>query len=315
VRRILLAALLLAAGPLAAEATPPNLTLPEGARETGHRDTSEGLFDLPTGPYAPAGLPSEPISGRRSMRAFALPDDGATTALGVFSALAAEITGEGWQVRLRCAAAGCGGFDFRAALTLLPPPDMFVDLAEFYVLTATHDGAGVMLLVSRSATDITGQLTWLLPGPAAQPLARGPVIDATPPAAPPPGTADPGDLAKELDQKGWAVLGDVHFDSGATDPGKDVPASLTALAAWMAVHPDARIALVGHTDPSGSMAANMTLSRERAAAVAKLLSSRLGVTADRITSDGVGPLAPRSGNTTEAGRTANRRVEAVVIAR
>jgi outer membrane protein OmpA-like peptidoglycan-associated protein len=70
--------------------------------------------------------------------------------------------------------------------------------------------------------------------------------------------------------------------------------------------------LVGHTDASGSLAANIAVSERRAEAVAQVLIDRYGVDRDRVTAEGVGFLAPRATNQTEEGRQKNRRVEVVV---
>lgn len=73
---------------------------------------------------------------------------------------------------------------------------------------------------------------------------------------------------------------------------------------------DYRYLVVGHTDAVGSMAANMRLSRERAASVVAHLK-RQGVDASRIVSEGRGPnelLNPRQPEAAE-----NRRVEVRLI--
>lgn len=65
---------------------------------------------------------------------------------------------------------------------------------------------------------------------------------------------------------------------------------------------------IGHTDSSGSEAYNQTLSERRAQSVTNFLSAR-GVPYDRLRTEGMGELAPRATNDTEAGRQLNRRVE------
>lgn len=70
--------------------------------------------------------------------------------------------------------------------------------------------------------------------------------------------------------------------------------------------------IVGHTDVSGGLAANIILSRERARAVADRLITTYGVDPGRITAEGAGPLAPLTSNLTPEGREKNRRVEAVL---
>ena len=70
--------------------------------------------------------------------------------------------------------------------------------------------------------------------------------------------------------------------------------------------------LVGHTDMQGTLERNQKLARERAASVVAALTKDYGIKADRLTADGVGPLAPVASNSDEAGRAKNRRVEMVL---
>ena len=67
----------------------------------------------------------------------------------------------------------------------------------------------------------------------------------------------------------------------------------------------------GHTDLTGTSAANQELSRKRAEAVRDYLVER-GVPADRITAEGHGADQPVAENSTAEGRANNRRVEIVV---
>jgi outer membrane protein OmpA-like peptidoglycan-associated protein len=72
------------------------------------------------------------------------------------------------------------------------------------------------------------------------------------------------------------------------------------------------VAIVGHTDASGGLEANIALSRKRAQAVRNVLIEAFGVPAAQIQAEGVGYLSPRASNLTEAGRTQNRRVEVML---
>lgn len=66
--------------------------------------------------------------------------------------------------------------------------------------------------------------------------------------------------------------------------------------------------VIGHTDSVGSEAYNMTLSNERARAVAIYINAQ-GVDIRRIRTEGHGENEPRVPNDTAANRTLNRRVE------
>lgn len=68
----------------------------------------------------------------------------------------------------------------------------------------------------------------------------------------------------------------------------------------------------GHTDDQGNDSANLRLSQSRAEAVRTYLIGK-GVADTKLTAKGYGETKPIADNTTEAGRTANRRVEFVVV--
>jgi len=68
------------------------------------------------------------------------------------------------------------------------------------------------------------------------------------------------------------------------------------------------LTVVGHTDDVGADAYNQSLSERRALSVAQYLESKR-VDSMRLATAGKGETQPRSPNTTESGRTENRRVE------
>ena len=68
----------------------------------------------------------------------------------------------------------------------------------------------------------------------------------------------------------------------------------------------------GHTDSTGSLEHNQSLSERRASTVASYLHSR-GVREERLIASGFGPNQPIDSNATDAGRQANRRVEITLV--
>lgn len=70
--------------------------------------------------------------------------------------------------------------------------------------------------------------------------------------------------------------------------------------------------VLGHTDSTGSAAANQALSQRRAQAVSAYLSSH-GTRAARIATKGYGATRPIADNATETGRALNRRVEIRIV--
>jgi outer membrane protein OmpA-like peptidoglycan-associated protein len=70
-----------------------------------------------------------------------------------------------------------------------------------------------------------------------------------------------------------------------------------------------KLKITGHTDNVGAAASNLDLSQRRAAAVAKVLASELGIAADRFSTDGKGDTQALASNAKPEGRAMNRRVE------
>jgi outer membrane protein OmpA-like peptidoglycan-associated protein len=112
----------------------------------------------------------------------------------------------------------------------------------------------------------------------------------------------------------------VTFESGIlfetnkstlNDASKD---ALTKFAQIMIQNPTMDIAIIGHTDNTGSLEYNQKLSQDRAQAVANFLKLK-GVPASQI-KDVIGKnfSEPVADNSTAAGRAANRRVEVYMYA-
>jgi outer membrane protein OmpA-like peptidoglycan-associated protein/sulfur carrier protein ThiS len=108
--------------------------------------------------------------------------------------------------------------------------------------------------------------------------------------------------------KAALTLTGVNF---ATGTARLTPASRPALdkvAEGLAANADVKVEVSGHTDNRGNARANLRLSQQRAAAVRAYLLTK-GVKAEQVTAVGFGGTQPIGDNKTNAGRTANRRVE------
>ena len=278
------------------------------AAQLTHQDTEEATTArIATGAWASGVLPERLVEGNVETFAWKIETDATTHAL--MTRLAAQFQAEGWTTLFACETRACGGFDFRYSLPIVQEPDMHVDLGDFRYLAAEREGAVLSLLVSRARQNAFAQMTLVAPG----------VIEVTPTpeqqtpedSAPTAPSSDPGDVGPRLLQQGSVVLDDLVFASGKGQlaPG-DYP-SLRALADFLQQNAAAEIALVGHTDATGSLQGNIALSRDRAQAVRQALID-LGAPAGRIAAEGVGHLAPLVSNLTPEGRAKNRRVEAML---
>lgn len=107
------------------------------------------------------------------------------------------------------------------------------------------------------------------------------------------------------------------LEGDAFAPGQSVlkpqaASHLGTLVQFAQAHAHAPLLVIGYTDDTGSAAANLVLSRQRAQAVAQTLVAH-GVRASRIHVEGRGEADPIASNATPEGRARNRRV--VVILR
>lgn len=302
---------MLAALPQIAQAQ--DLVMPPGSTATLTRDEGFSTYPLPTGPFRNGALPSQLIEGQLRQTAWRIEGNRQTT-LALLVPLREQLSEQGFDIRFECNAPECGGFDFRFATSILPEPEMHVDLGDFRFLSAERGAEAVSLMVSRSNTAAFIQVTKI----AAENLAGAPAAAAPENAfaepAPSPAGAVPAstDLEAQLSTLGTAILDGLEFASGSATLANGAYPSLDRLTLWLKDNPRLTIAVVGHTDASGGLEANITLSRQRAAAVRDYLVARGGVAAARIEAEGVGYLAPIATNLTEEGRRKNRRVEVVV---
>ena len=106
-------------------------------------------------------------------------------------------------------------------------------------------------------------------------------------------------------------MADVLFETGKYNLSQDAQLKLAKLAGIIQAHPGLNLAIEGYTDTTGTEDFNMKLSQQRADTVRQFLVSQ-GLSADTITSKGLGPANPVADNSTAAGRKANRRVEIIV---
>lgn len=88
-------------------------------------------------------------------------------------------------------------------------------------------------------------------------------------------------------------------------------ADVMRLASFLQSQPTRAVTVIGHTDSSGSLSYNQTLSEHRARGVSNTLIAG-GVAPARITTLGQGPTRPIASNDTAEGRASNRRVEIIV---
>ncbi len=102
--------------------------------------------------------------------------------------------------------------------------------------------------------------------------------------------------------------GNITFPTAQAAVRADFYPVLDAVADVLKEYKDTSITVSGHTDNVGADAYNQKLSQDRASAVASYLINR-GVADGRVSAVGYGKSYPIAANTSEAGRSQNRRVE------
>ncbi|UFQ96926.1 OmpA family protein [Pseudomonas wenzhouensis] len=102
--------------------------------------------------------------------------------------------------------------------------------------------------------------------------------------------------------------GNITFASNSADISSSFYPTLNSLVLVFKEFNKNGVNIVGHTDNTGSLELNQSLSQRRAQSVANYLTAN-GVPGQRISAYGAGPSQSIASNTSEAGRAQNRRVE------
>jgi outer membrane protein OmpA-like peptidoglycan-associated protein len=119
-----------------------------------------------------------------------------------------------------------------------------------------------------------------------------------------------GELKKALTASGRARLYGILFDTDSAKIRAESLPTLDQVATLLVSEKGWTITIEGHTDATGTLPHNQTLSELRAKSVRDYLGGK-GVPAERLRSVGFGQSRPVADNATELGRAQNRRVELV----
>ena len=117
-------------------------------------------------------------------------------------------------------------------------------------------------------------------------------------------------LYEQLEKDGKIVTNDIHFDFNKASIRESSMGIIQGIADMLEEHPEVRLSIEGHTDDLGSSNYNTKLSTIRAEAV-KAMLVKLAVEPQRLSAKGYGESKPIMGNTNDASRAKNRRVEFV----
>jgi outer membrane protein OmpA-like peptidoglycan-associated protein/tetratricopeptide (TPR) repeat protein len=109
-------------------------------------------------------------------------------------------------------------------------------------------------------------------------------------------------------------LNDIYFATNSYEIDKKSYIVLNSFIEFLNETPTIKIEIRGHTDNTGILEANITLSNQRANAVYQYLIEK-GINTERLSYNGYGPNIPIATNDTEGGRAKNRRTEFFIISK
>lgn len=119
-------------------------------------------------------------------------------------------------------------------------------------------------------------------------------------------------LYSRLMTDGRIITYGISFETGKATLKPQSMGTINEIFDILNKYPDLRFSVEGHTDNTGNVAFNQTLSEARAKAVCDKLQE-MGIEAGRLTAKGYGMSKPVDSNETPEGRAKNRRVEFVKI--
>ncbi|HVF96529.1 MAG TPA: OmpA family protein [Flavisolibacter sp.] len=121
-------------------------------------------------------------------------------------------------------------------------------------------------------------------------------------------TGLPDTRHKLLDEGKFSTTG-ILFDVNAATIKPESAGVIKEIGTVLNENKDVKIKIIGHTDSDGADAANLDLSKRRAAAVKAALVKDYSLDEGRITTDGKGETTPVGDNKTREGKAQNRHVE------
>ena len=261
------------------------LHLPIGAKTTYSELETTIPNTVPVGPFINGAFPT--TTAPKSIHRTVWVINGPQPITEVYAGITAQLKRTGYEKILSCVSRECGGYDFRFAIDVVDEPMMRVDLRDYHFITAKQAVADnptyVTFLLSKSPLSLYLQITEYRPA------------------------NNPSTIMAEFS----IVLEGLTFEAGSVAIGADPNDALAALAKKLKIEKNLRVLLVGHSDMSGSLDGNTTISQRRAEAVRSVLINDHGIAPERLEAHGVGYLSPRATNETKEGAQKNRRVEAV----
>jgi len=196
----------------------------------------------------------------------------------------------------------------RVAVTLLAEDRVQVASVAPIPVSATKFGMAQGIAKLQEAAEVSvvpvGVVSFSLVFEPGAPAATQPTTTAAP------ASADLGECADRLDAASRA--GGIHFAPASARLAAKSAAALDRVSEIAQTCAGLRIEIAGHTDSDGAAEANLRLSRARAEAVARALTTR-GVDPARLHTTGHGETRPLVPNSSPANKALNRRIEFAIV--
>ncbi|MDC7997546.1 OmpA family protein [Gilvibacter sediminis] len=116
------------------------------------------------------------------------------------------------------------------------------------------------------------------------------------------------DLRRTLMNDGQVSTSGILFDSGSATIKSQSYGIIKQISQVLLQDKNMKLKIVGHTDSDGNDDTNLSLSKQRAAAVKQALIDIYGIDGNRLSTDGKGEQDPIADNSTPEGKAKNRRV-------
>jgi len=108
-------------------------------------------------------------------------------------------------------------------------------------------------------------------------------------------------------------LSGLSFAAGKSEIAQEHLPLLDKVKQIIALYPESRLVIEGHTDDRGDPAGNTQLSEKRAFAVMQYLRQAMSIPSDRIRAIGYGSEKPIASQATAEGRSKNRRIDILIL--
>ena len=240
------------------------------------------------------------IEGEITTIEYNVPDG--VTATQIFRTYQTQLTKAGFKTVFTCRNAECGDMPLQFVREYMSGPSsqignsMIGKKGNVLVVTGTHMESPytVVLTVGDYRDDTRYALQ----------IVKSEKLDTE--------KVDVATVTDQLTSDGKYAFYGILFELNSATLQAESAEALQVMADYLKANPAQKVLIVGHTDNSGELEHNMTLSQKRSAQVAAELALKYGVESSQMTAVGVGMSSPVSSNGTEEGRALNRRVELVL---